>query len=94
MMWYILTYTIPVAVPVVVVTTVRVTSIGLTDLANRHTKALSQLSIAVMAVSVNPTSTKQGGREGKYHDQKGAKDNSRFEMEQGDIDNAFLESKH
>ena len=61
------------AVPVVIVTTVRVTSIGLTDLANRHTLALSQLSITVMAVSVNPTSTKQGGREGKYHDQEGAK---------------------
>ena len=66
-------YTIPVAVPVVIVTTVRVTSIGLTDLANTHTLALSQLSITVMAVSVNPTSTKQGGREGKYHDQEGAK---------------------
>ena len=53
-----LTYTIPVAVPVVVVTTVRVTSIGLTDLANRHALALPLLSIAVMAVSLKPTSTK------------------------------------
>ena len=61
MMWYnysMLTYTIPVADPVVVVTTMTVTSIGLIDLANRHALAVPLLSIAVMAVSVNPTSTK------------------------------------
>ena len=58
MMWYILTYTIPVAVPVVVVSTMTVTSIGFSDLANRHTLAVPLLSIAVMAVSSNPTSTK------------------------------------
>ena len=52
------TYTIPVAVPVVVVITMTVTSIGLTDMADRHALTVPLLSITVMAISVNPTSTK------------------------------------